>query len=123
MFNAGCGRKAPPLVPLNEQPQPPSTLEYQLHKEVVTIKWAYTGDNEDFSRYQGFQVFKAARDISEDGCVGCPLAFKQQASLLSMVFEYSEKIEKGFRYYYRIRAFTGKNIFSEYSKTIQFEFK
>ncbi|MEA2061693.1 MAG: hypothetical protein U9P10_14560 [Thermodesulfobacteriota bacterium] len=119
----GCGRKAMPKPPLSAMPSPPSDLSFHLDTSGVTLEWRHTGKNKDLYTDRGFEIFRAEKNISGDACVGCPIKFKKRGSVDMTAHTYSEDLERGYRYYYRIRFFAGKNIFSRYSETIQFEFK
>lgn len=120
LFNAGCGVKAPPLPPLKYTLKPPSNLRYLLSLDHVTLKWAHVHKKDEGIR--GFKIFRAKRDLSEDGCQGCPIKFHEVGSVSSHQFDYTEKIKKGFRYYYRVRAYSDDNDLSSNSNTIEFRF-
>ncbi|MFO7885647.1 MAG: hypothetical protein R6U68_12565 [Desulfobacteraceae bacterium] len=112
-----------PKPPLSDMPSPPSDLSFHLDTSGVTLEWGHTGKNKDLYTDRGFEIFRAEKDISGDACIGCPIEFKKRASVDMNAHTYSEDLERGYRYYYRIRSFAGKDIFSRYSETIQFEFK
>lgn len=121
LFNAGCGIKAPPLPPLKYTLTPPSNLKYLLSLDTVTLKWAHVHKKDEGIR--GFKIFRAQKDLSENGCKGCPIKFYEVGSVSSRQFEYTEKIKKGFRYYYKVRAYSEDNDLSSNSNTIEFRFQ
>ena len=117
----GCGKKGPPLVPVKEMPHAPADLFLDLDRGVVTLEWSLdeTGAGDDTK----VEIFRAQRDLSQNGCKGCPLEFKKRASVAAGTLEYSEVVEKGFAWYYRVRAVAGGDLASAYSKTVQVRVK
>ena len=118
----GCGKKAPPLPSLQYMPAPPANLTYNLSNDVITLKWTYNHKENVRSKCRGFKIFRADRDLSGNGCKGCPLDFKEITAVSSDRFNFTEKIKKGFQYYYRIRAYTEHNVLSSISNTIEVEY-
>jgi len=71
----------------------------------------------------GIEIYRASRPLSEDACKGCPLTFEKLADVPAKTLEYRDSLERGFRYFYRLRTTQGANIVSEYSETVEFDFE
>ncbi|MFO7749319.1 MAG: hypothetical protein R6V54_04430 [Desulfobacteraceae bacterium] len=113
----GCGKKGPPLVPVKEMPHAPTDLFATSDGEIVTLKWSMEPEEpRDDTRVE---IFRAKRNLSGDGCNGCPLEFEKRATTAPGSLVYSDVVEKGFAWYYRVRAVAGKDLASAYSKTVQ----
>ncbi len=123
LLNAGCGKKAPPLPPLKYMLNAPSHLNYTLSGNMVTLQWVYVTEKDGYTGCRGFKVFRAERDLSKNGCKGCPLKFHEVGSVAPSRFNYTAKLKKGFQYYYKIRAYSGDNDLSPNSNTIEFRFQ
>ncbi len=115
----GCGKKAPPLPSLKYLPAPPAALTYNLSNDRIILKWTYSDKKREQSKCRGFRIFRADRDLSGNGCKGCPLQFKKIAEVSPHRLNFTEKIKKGFQYYYRIRAYSENNVMSSISNTIE----
>ncbi len=115
----GCGKKAPPLPPLKYILPPPAALTYNLSNDRIILKWTYDHKKSEQAKCRGFKIFRALRDLSGKGCMGCPLQFRKLTSVSSNQLNYTEKIKKGFQYYYKIRAYSENNVLSDFSNTIE----
>ncbi|MCP4024674.1 MAG: hypothetical protein GY729_22745 [Desulfobacteraceae bacterium] len=51
------------------------------------------------------------------------MEFKKIGVAPGTVIRYSTRVDKGFKYYFRVRAMADSGITSEYSKTVQYEYK
>ncbi len=121
-FVAGCGKKAPPLPPLKYMPAPPVALTYNLSNDRIILKWTYNDKKNQQSTCRGFRIFRVERDLSGNGCKGCPLQFKKIAEVSPDRLNFTEKIKKGFQYYYRIRAYSENNVQSSISNTVEVKY-
>ncbi len=120
---SGCGKKAPPLPPLNEMISSPSNLNYSLNNGRIILKWTYSHKNNNSSKCRSFKIFRAKRALSDTACKGCPLDFKEINSVPSTQLYYSEKIKHGYEYFYRIRAYSKNDVLSGISNTIEVSYK
>ena len=120
----GCGKKGPPLPPEipRQKIAAPFDLKYTLDDKEVTLFWQHKIEHRTaVVKPDGFEVFMAKKTF--EACVGCPFVFKMigVASMPDMQFLIS--LEKGYKYYFRVQATDDDNMRSEYSKTIQLEYK
>ena len=121
---SGCGKKGPPLPPeiKGQKISAPFDLKYTPGDKKISLTWNHKIDNETaVIKPEGFEVFMAKKTF--EACVGCPFVFKTIGSVSMPSMEFNTKIEKGYKYYFRIQATGEDNMRSEYSKTVQFEYK
>ncbi|MDA3791414.1 MAG: hypothetical protein PF503_23310 [Desulfobacula sp.] len=117
---SGCGKKGLPLAPeINGQKiAAPFDLKYISDNKEIILSWNHKVDIEKaFVKPRDFEIFMAKKTI--EACVGCPFEFKTIGIVSMPSMEFIFKIEKGFKYYFRVHAIGNDNIKSEYSKTIQ----
>jgi len=121
----GCGKKGPPLAPLALIPSPPIHVSYQLTADQVMLQWELDPEFQKKGKggEMGIEIYRAGRRLSEDACKGCPLTFEKRAEVSASALEYGASLEKGFRYFYRLRTTQGANIVSAYSETVEFDFE
>lgn len=121
---SGCGKKGPPLPPeiKGQKISAPFDLKYTIDDTGLRLSWRHTVDADTAAvKPDAFEIFMAQKTF--DACEGCPFEFKSMGLVSMPSMDVAIKIEKGFKYYFRIQA-TGKdNMRSEYSKTIHFEHK
>lgn len=122
---AGCGIKGLPLPPeiKGQMLAVPFDLKGIPSGNEMILSWRHEIDKETAALVpEGFEVFGAKKSIAS--CSGCPFEFQQIGSVAMPAMTFSTKIEKGFKYYFRVQAFITKdNIRSEDSNLFQFESK
>lgn len=111
---AGCGIKRPPLPPIQAMPKAPTGLAFALDGETATLTWSH-----EQGKQAGFEIAQAT--LASDGCEGCPLRFIPLDTVDARTLEFTTRVEPGLRYYFRVRAFTDAQVFSESSNTVQIE--
>lgn len=120
----GCGKKAAPLAPLikGNTIAAPYDLKYKSSGDVLTLIWKYKADPENAKVIpSGFDVYMSKKTFED--CEGCPFKFNLLGSVEMPEMKYAVQIEKGYKYYFRIQAVNGKKMKSEYTKTVQYEYK
>ena len=120
----GCGEKGPPLPPeiKGQQIAVPFDLKYALDGKKITLSWNHEIDKERaIIKPDGFTIFMAKKTFKE--CASCPFKFDTVASVAMPSKEFIFKLDKGFKYYFRVQATGEDNMKSEYSKTIQVDYK
>ncbi len=121
---SGCGKKGPPLAPQikGKNIAAPFDLKYTSGEKEIILSWNHAVDMEAaFVKPEAFEIFMAQKTF--EACPGCPFEFKTIGVVSMPSMEVTVKIEKGFKYYFRVQAIGNDNIRSEYSKTLQFESK
>lgn len=120
----GCGKKGPPLAPIvkGDQIAAVSDLQFKTVENGLTLTWKHKIDEEDAKvEPDGFNLFMAKKTFED--CEGCPFKFDLLTYVPMPATTYSFSIEQGFRYYFRVRAVNDAGKESEYSKTVQYEYK
>ncbi|WP_299981543.1 hypothetical protein [Desulfobacula sp.] len=120
----GCGIKGPPLPPeiKGQKIAAPFDLKYTAGDKEITLFWNHKIDKETAAvKPEGFEIFMGKKTF--EACEGCPFEFKMIKFVAMPSMEFSTQIEKGFKYYFRVQATGDDNMRSEYSKTVQFEYK
>jgi hypothetical protein len=109
----GCGKKAPPAVP-QEKPVP-AVKDLRGHREGdrVVLSWHLPGDGRWHTvQLGGFRVYRSKSALDGKECAGCPVRFEAVAAIplkgtdtsgtKSKPLKYTEKIDKGYRYVYKV---------------------
>jgi len=115
----GCGKKAPPLPPLNSGNSiaAPVGLAYTLDSSRVSLTWTHAIDPENAKiPPEGFEIFVATKDAA--GCEGCPFIFKSAGVVPMPKMDFSYDLEPDLKYYFRIQAMGKSDIKSQFSKTL-----
>lgn len=124
LITAGCGKKAPPLPPIvkGNKIASPANLKYTVSQDTIFLTWNHTIDNEN-ARIEpdAFDVF-AAR-MTFEACEGCPFKFELVQTVPVTDKTCTIPVEKGYRYYFRVQAVNEDDLRSDYSKTVQYEYK
>jgi len=121
---SGCGTKGLPLAPeiKGQKIATPVDLKYITGDKEIILSWNHEVDNKTaFVKPKAFEIFMAKKTF--DACVGCPFEFTAIGVVSMPSMEFFAKIEKGFKYYFRVQAKGDDDMRSEYSKTILFESK
>jgi hypothetical protein len=94
-----------------------------LAADQVTLQWKLppefqkkTGDSD-----MAVEIYKATRELTKDTCQGCPLTFEKTAEVPLTTLRHGESLERGYRYFYRLRIVQGNAVFSAYSETLSFD--
>jgi hypothetical protein len=119
----GCGTKGPPLAPIvkGQKISSPVDFKYKVAGDQISLFWNHNVDQETAAiKPEGFEVFMVKKTF--EACEGCPFEFKLIGYVSMPSMEFVTPMEKGFKYYFRLQAIGGE-MRSEYSKTVQFEYK
>ncbi len=117
----GCGRKGPPLPPVNQMLQPPTNLSVKVKDDKAILNWTWETDTDSSYRISGFQIFSSEINLAGDRCEDCPVIFTPAGDTDPETFNFSHPIKPGTRVYFRVRAFSENNNYSLFSNTIQVE--
>ncbi len=118
-----CGKKGPPLPPNREgfELQAPYDLTHEIKGDRAIVTWKHDAIRAGSPvNIEGFDIFLS--QVTADDCVGCPVIFEKIDTTGPATREYIIPVLAGSRYYIRIMAAGTRNITSEYSKTLSFEF-
>jgi len=131
VFSLGCGRKAPPVPPRHEPPPAVNDLSSSIEGDMLRLFWTVPEANKKImSNLSGFVVYRSKKIVSKSECKKCPLLFKRIADVPVDVINqkdskkkfmtYNETLEKGYRYSYKVTAYSDSGITGRESKCIEF---
>jgi hypothetical protein len=115
LFQTGCGKKGPPITPGRISLPAVSDLASVVEADTAVLEWSVpeTKEKKDHA-VAGFVIFEARNPVAESACGNCPVRFKPIAEVMAepgksgKKMKYSARIEKGFRYFFKVVAFGEK---------------
>jgi hypothetical protein len=116
---SGCGRKGPPVAPGVPELLPVAGLSHEISDGMVRISWE-TAKGGSASILTGYIVHRSVVPVDEESCEGCPVLFQRVAELDKTVLSYSEMVEKGNRYIYKVVSVSKYGTISPDSTFIRF---
>jgi hypothetical protein len=124
---AGCGMKKPPVPPPQYRPPAPAEVQYSLEGDHLLLSWQVPETGKQGAPIQGCKVFRAARNIGEDACPGCPSPFGAVADLPLEGGDqnrqsYRETLTPGFLYSYKIACYTRRDNWGQETQPIYIQF-
>jgi len=130
VFLSGCGKKAPPKPPHQEEPPIVDDLSYSLDGDRLKLTWTTPEVKQEVkSDLGGFYVFRSKEPVSKSDCKNCPVIFKRVADILLQDTEssgrdsikYAETIEKGYRYIYKVVVYTNNGVIGKDSNIVDLQ--
>ncbi|UCH21977.1 MAG: hypothetical protein JSU83_01590 [Deltaproteobacteria bacterium] len=126
----GCGKKATPVPPRRYIPPAVNDLSYRLTGGTLNLAWTIPeAKKTKITRITGCMVFRAKISISDSDCQTCPAEFESVADVplegdrrntdKPKDMRYSEAIEHGYRYTYKVNCYSKKGISSKDSNYIE----
>ena len=101
----------------------------ELSDDFLTLTWTVPkGKKKVVSGFAGFLIYKSKKSITEEECKGCPVLFERVADIPIEDEEagdpvtFSETLEKGYRYIYKVTVYTKAGLFSNDSNYVQFTY-
>lgn len=132
-FISGCGKKAPPKPP--HQVLLPAVNDLSLNKDgdKLNLSWSVPKVKEKIIQgLAGFIVCRSKKPISAFECRNCPIMFervadipidiKSSGSLKKDTMTYTETLEKGYSYAYKVTAYGDNGMRSHDSNYVEFVF-
>lgn len=105
----GCGKKGPPVPPRTTPVPAVKDLSLNIDGDAILLTWTIPDKTKDKSAgIKGFVVHRAKHKITDGDCRNCPVNFKPVAEvsaetkLTAEKMSYSERLEKGFKYVFKI---------------------
>jgi len=111
-----CGKKAPPLPPAHFDMPAVEDLSQELEGDQLILTWPMPDwDPPEGIELDGFYVYRA-KIKQEDVCYHCPIHFQKVdevavealSTLLQSDGTYREKLDKGYRYHYKVAPYTNR---------------
>ncbi len=108
LLSAGCGKKAPPIVPREKPLTAVADLKAELDQGHVTLTWTHSPENRSAVSYV---VLRAQRELSQPECSDCPMVYQKAGAIkLSKSLrkekhglDFSQDLAVGFRYTFSVR--------------------
>jgi predicted small lipoprotein YifL len=128
-LTASCGKKGPPQPPSGNKPPPVTDLAYSVTGSTIKLSWTIPPTTDKAkSPAAGFLIFRYQQPVYERECPSCPVIFRQvgdvpargQPGVTPLVF--TQTIELGYRYIYKVKAYDNGGIPSRDSNFVQFIF-
>ncbi|MGD9287938.1 MAG: hypothetical protein PVG74_10030 [Desulfobacterales bacterium] len=128
----GCGKKASPKPPSGNMPPAVTDLTYSVSEDILKLSWTIPKTNEKAkSQPVGFLIYRSKQTSIESDCPNCPVYFKKIGDVLirnitsetikpTVVF--SQEIEPGYRYLYKIKAYNRADRTGNDSNLIDFTY-
>ncbi|MGD9081850.1 MAG: hypothetical protein PVG96_21065 [Desulfobacterales bacterium] len=129
----GCGKKGPPLPPRRPLPAAVKDLEYTVRNDIVELNWTVPGKEENRSAAPpaSVKVFRSSLSAEEAGCENCPIRFtvsgdipihrKRSEKSKPIRMSYSEFVEVGYRYIFKVIVFDEYGIGGKDSNIVKFD--
>jgi hypothetical protein len=128
----GCGKKAPPRPPQRRSPPAVKDLSYAVDNRIVELSWTVQGaDDRSASAPVGYKVFRSKLSAAESNCEKCPIRFAEIADLPIQMkrsekakptrMRFTEVLEPGYRYIYKVIAYDEDGEGSQDSNTVKFD--
>ncbi len=131
MFS-GCGKKAPPEPPSGSRPPKVVDLGYSISENVIKLSWTIpkTSDMAK-STVTGFFIYGSKQLEVEADCPNCPIYFLKIGDVLvrrgnsgqpELTVEYTQSIEPGYRYIYKVKAYDDNGVAGRDSNVVDFRY-
>jgi predicted small lipoprotein YifL len=129
---SGCGKKGPPVPPRREIPPPVTDLSWEIKNKTLALSWSVPRVKGSI-RLSGFKIYRSQKRLSVSDCPDCPGTFKPVADILikdptrqdqnTERKRYTEYLEAGFRYEYKVVGYTENGISSPDSNIVEFDYQ
>lgn len=129
----GCGKKGPPRPPRRPLPPAVKDLEYTVHNDIVKLSWTVPGKEESRSAAPPatVKVFRSRMSAEDASCENCPIRFAVSADIpihkqrseksQPMRMSYTEFVETGYHYVYKVTVFDENGIGGKDSNIVKFD--
>jgi hypothetical protein len=128
----GCGKKGPPHPPRRPLPPNVNDLAYSLRNDRVELSWTVPSvASRSASPPAAVKVFRSRLSAEEAGCENCPIRYalsgdipiqkKQYEKSEPIRMSYSESVEPGYRYFYKVTVFDEYGIGGKDSNIVKFD--
>jgi hypothetical protein len=128
----GCGKKGPPRPPQRQSPPAVRDLSYAVDNQIVELRWTVQGaDGRSASAPVGYKVFRSKLSAEESKCEKCPIRFaeigdvpiqmKRSETSKPTRMRFTEVLEPGYRYIYKVIVYDEDGMGSKDSNTVKFD--
>ena len=129
----GCGKKGPPVPPTGSRTPSVKDLTYEISQNTIKLSWTIPQPDETAQLpITGFLIYRSQQPVLEAACPNCPILFKHigdvpfrgpgsgQSGKIPITF--TQTIEPGYRYIYKVHGYSAHGIRSKISNFVQFTF-
>ncbi len=123
----GCGVKTPPVPPRSEPPPAVTDLAGTIEGDTIRLRWTLPAWEPDQDELVGFRIYRSRIPLSEVFCEDCPITFDlidevpiTRENRETGIMTYTDRLEKGNRYIYRILPTTEQGLIGPESNVIRF---
>ena len=128
----GCGRKGPPRPPRRPLPPVVKDLAYTVHNDMVELSWTVPGaEGRSASPPAAVKVFRSRLSAEEASCENCPIRYsvsgdipihkKRSEKAKPTRMSFTEFVEPGYRYIYKVTVFDEYGIGGKDSNVVKFD--
>jgi hypothetical protein len=128
----GCGQKGSPRPPHRPLPPAVKDLSYVIYGEMVELNWTVPGvERHKASPPAAVKVFRSRLTAEEATCENCPVRYsvsgdmpihqKQSEKSKFRRMSYTEFVESGYRYIYKVIVFDEYGIGGKDSNIVKFD--
>ncbi len=127
---SGCGKKAPPQPPRGDRPPKVMDLSYSISENVITLSWTIPKTSDKArSPVAGFFIYCSKQSAVEADCPNCPIHFLKIGDVLvrrgapgqlESTVVYTQTIEPGYRYIYKVKAYDDDGVAGRDSSVVDF---
>ena len=129
----GCGKKGPPVPPTGSRTPSVKDLAYEISRNTLKLSWTIPQPDETAQLpVTGFLIYRSQQPDLEAACPNCPILYKNigdvpakgpgsgQSGKIPITF--TQTIESGYRYIYKVHGYSTDGIRSKTSNLVQFNF-
>ena len=128
----GCGRKGPPRPPRRPLPPVVKDLEYTVHNNRVELSWTVpSAEGRSAAPPAAVKVFRSQLSAEEASCENCPIRYsvsgdipihkKRSEKSKPTRMSYTEFVEPGYRYIYKVTVYDEYGIGGKDSNVVKFD--
>jgi len=129
----GCGKKGPPEPPTGSRTPSVKDLAYIISQNTINLSWTIPQPDETAQLpITGFLIYRSQQSVLEKGCLNCPILFKNIGDVPvrgpgsgqsgGRPITFTETIEPGYRYIYKVHGYSTDGIRSKTSNFVEFTF-
>jgi hypothetical protein len=121
-----CGKKGPPVPETFTPPPVVEGLQIILEDNMALLRWPIPEWEEKGEDYlAGFFVYRS-KTAADKTCEDCPVRFKKVADIQiknsTSAGSYTEPLETGFQYSFRVSGYTDSGYEGDKSETVTIDF-
>jgi hypothetical protein len=123
-FIIACGKKGGPVPPREKPPPAVKNLKETIQGDQLTLTWTARS----LKKLAGFYVYRSKTSVKEPECKGCPVLFTRIADMSletiadTSLFSYTDTLEIGYRYIYKVTAYSIAGLISNDSNFVEFTY-